>query len=561
MPLAPLRNGRQIGTALVLAGIYFAAAKLGLKLAYYHPSATPVWPPTGIALASLLLLGYGAWPGIFLGAFLANLTNAGTAWTSLGIATGNTLEGLVGAYLVNRYANGSNAFHRPQDIFRLAIFSAVVSTVVSATIGPTSLALGGFAAWADYRQIWLTWWLGDAAGALTVAPLIVLWSKNPWLRWNRQETLERAFFLVTLLAVCGIVFGSVFPFAYLTVPFLVWAAFRFHERETATVIALLAGSAVWGTVQRLGPFVGATANESLLLMQAFMGIMTLVALPLSSVVAERAAAIRRIRHLHLQVEAQNALLEERVRERTRELEEAHVEMLDRLAVAAEFRDDATGQHIKRVGQMSSVLAQDLGLPPEQVELIRRAAPLHDVGKIGIPDYILLKPGRLTPEEFDVIKTHATIGARILSGGRFPLLRLAEEIALTHHERWDGTGYPHGLKGEAIPLSGRIVALADAFDALTAPRSYRKTRSVEEAVWTIQRAAGTQFDPKVVDAFMALTPEMWKARTKIQLTAAGRGARRSPTTEHCTKGADERGGRLRRRAGGRGRRSGDGIVCA
>ncbi len=529
MPLAPLWNGRQIGTALVLGGIYFAAAKLGLKLAYYHPSATPVWPPTGIALASLLLLGYGAWPGIFLGAFLANLTNAGTAWTSLGIATGNTLEGLVGAYLVNRYANGRNAFHRPQDIFRLAICSAVVSTVVSATIGPTSLALGGFAAWADFRQIWLTWWLGDAAGALIVAPLIILWSKNPWLRWNRQETLERALFLVTLLAVCGIVFGGVFPFAYLTVPFLVWAAFRFHERETATVIAFLAGIAVWGTVQHLGPFVGATANESLLLMQAFMGIMILVALPLSSVVAERAAAIRRVQHLHLQVEAQNAVLEKRVRERTRELEETHVEMLDRLAVAAEFRDDATGQHIKRVGQMSSVLAQDLGLPPEQVELIRRAAPLHDVGKIGIPDYILLKPGRLTLEEFDVIKTHATIGARILSGGRFPLLRLAEEIALTHHERWDGTGYPRGLRGEAIPLSGRIVALADTFDALTAPRSYRKTRSVEEAVWTIQRAAGTQFDPRVVDAFMALTPEMWKARTKIQLTAADRGTR--PLSHH------------------------------
>ena len=519
MLCAPFRNGRQIGTAVVLGGIYFVAAKLGLKLAYYHPSATPVWPPTGIALASLLLLGYGAWPGIFLGAFLANLTTAGTIWTSLGIATGNTLEGLVGAYLVNRYASGSDAFYRPHDIFKFALLSAVVSTTISATIGPTSLALGGFAPWGEYRQIWLTWWLGDAAGALIVAPLIVLWGKTPRLQWTRPEMLERGLFLLTLLAVNGIVFGGVFPFAYLTVPCLVWAAFRLAQHETATVIVVLASIAVWGTVKGLGPFVGATANESLLLLQAFMGIMVLVALPLGSVVAERTAAARKVRHLHLQVQAQNAVLEERVRERTRELEEAHVEMLDRLAVAAEFRDDDTGQHIRRVGQMSAILARDLGLPRDQVELIRRAAPLHDVGKIGIPDRILLKPGKLTPEEFEVIKTHATIGARILSGGRFPLLKLAEEIALTHHERWDGTGYPHGLKGEAIPLSGRIVALADAFDALTAPRSYRKTRSVEEAVVTIQRAAGTQFDPRVVDTFMALTPETWQARAKIELTSS------------------------------------------
>jgi putative nucleotidyltransferase with HDIG domain len=521
LSFAPLGNGRPIGTVLVLGGIYFAAAKLGLKLAYYHPSATPVWPPTGIALASLLLLGYGVWPGIFLGAFLVNLTTAGTVWTSLGIATGNTLEGLVGAYLVNRYANGSNAFHRPQDIFKFAFFSAVVSTIVSATIGPTSLALGGFAAWADYRQIWLTWWLGDATGALIVAPLIVLWSKNPCLSWNRQETLERALFLLTLLAVCGIVFGGVFPFAYLTVPFLVWAAFRFYQRETATVIAVLSGIAVWGTVARLGPFVGASANESLLLMQAFMGITVLVALPLTSVVTERADAIRRVRHLHLQVEAQNVVLEERVRERTRELEEAHVEMLDRLAMAAEFRDDATGQHIKRVGQMSAALARDLGLPEEQVELIRRAAPLHDVGKIAIPDHILLKPGKLAPGEFEVIKTHTTIGARILAGGRFALLRMAEEIALTHHERWDGTGYPYGLKGEVIPVSGRIVALADAFDALTSPRSYKKAQSVEEAVIDIRRGAGTQFDPRVVEAFLLHTPKPWEARMKLQVTASRR----------------------------------------
>ncbi|HKV45851.1 MAG TPA: MASE1 domain-containing protein [bacterium] len=279
-----------------MASIYFVAAKLGLKLAYFHPSATPVWPPTGIALATLLLIGYRAWPGIFLGAFLANLTTAGTVWTSLGIATGNTLEGLVGAYLVRRYSNGSNTFDRPPDIFKYVVFAAVVGPIVSATIGVTSLSLAGFAPWAEYRPIWLTWWLGDASGALIVAPLIVLWSNHPDLRWDTKAALERALFLVTLLTVSWIVFSGMFPFEYLTVPFLVWAAFRFDQRETATVIALLASLAVWGTIKHLGPFVGATPNESLLLLQAFMGILVLVALPLAGVVAERETASKAAKH-------------------------------------------------------------------------------------------------------------------------------------------------------------------------------------------------------------------------------------------------------------------------
>ena len=519
---------RNIGTILLLAGTYYVTAKLGLQLAFFHPSATPVWPPTGISLAALLLAGYRVWPGIFLGAFLANLTTAGTVWTSLGIAVGNTLEGVVGAYLLKRYANGSGAFDRPQGLFKFALFSAVMSTTVSATFGVTSLSLGGFAAWADYQPIWLTWWLGDAAGGLVVAPLVVLWATSPPPRWSGQGAFERLLFLLLLLEIGYVVFAGVFPFAYLTVPFLVWAAFRFDLRETATVVALLATMATWGTVEHTGPFVAATPNASLLLVQAFMGIMVLVALPLAGVVAERQAAITEIRDLSARVQEQNALLEQRVRDRTRELDEAHVEMLERLAVAAEFRDDATGRHIQRVGQMAALLARQLGLPSEQVELIARAAPLHDIGKIGVPDRILLKPDALTPEEFELIKTHTTIGARILSGGRFPLLQIAEEIALTHHERWDGSGYPNGLRGEDIPISGRIVALADVFDALTSPRSYRKKRLLEQALADITQGAGTQFDPRVVEAFLLRRPGPWQARTREVRVRDGNGQR---TTGH------------------------------
>ncbi len=212
------------------------------------------------------------------------------------------------------------------------------------------------------------------------------------------------------------------------------------------------------------------------------------------------------RYLHRQLQGQNRLLEEKVRERTLELEEARIEILERLAVAAEYRDDATGQHAQRVGQTAAALAHGVGLAETQVELIRRAAPLHDIGKIGIPDGILLKPGALTGEEFEIMKAHTIIGARILSGSRFPLLQLAEEIALTHHERWDGTGYPRGLRDEQIPLAGRIVAIADAFDAMTSDRPYRKALSWAEVWDLLWGGAGTQWDEQLVRTFAATMSE-------------------------------------------------------
>ncbi|MEO6236040.1 MAG: HD domain-containing phosphohydrolase, partial [Vicinamibacterales bacterium] len=179
---------------------------------------------------------------------------------------------------------------------------------------------------------------------------------------------------------------------------------------------------------------------------------------------------------------------------------AQIEIIQRLAVAAEFRDDNTGQHTHRVGQMSALLAKQLGLPDTQVSLIRRAAELHDVGKIGVPDAILLKIGKLTAAEFEVVKTHTVIGARILSGGKFPLLRLAEEIAFSHPERWDGDGYAR-MRGIDIPLAGRIVAVADVFDALTQQRPYKPAWPVAQAIAEIDLQRGRQFDHEVVEAFL------------------------------------------------------------
>jgi putative two-component system response regulator len=199
----------------------------------------------------------------------------------------------------------------------------------------------------------------------------------------------------------------------------------------------------------------------------------------------------------------NKLLEQKVWARTADLEKSQSEVLNRLAQAAEFRDDDTGQHTYRVGGTAARLAEELRQESELVDLIRRAAPLHDVGKIGIPDAILLKPGKLTAEEFDIMKTHTTIGAALLAEGQSPLVQMAQSISLTHHEKWNGSGYPHGLSGEAIPIEGRILAVVDVFDALTHERPYKKAWPVEEALTEIAQQSGRHFDPQIVTAFLAL----------------------------------------------------------
>ncbi|HNQ98935.1 MAG TPA: HD domain-containing protein, partial [Trueperaceae bacterium] len=207
-----------------------------------------------------------------------------------------------------------------------------------------------------------------------------------------------------------------------------------------------------------------------------------------------------VRHYQRELVKHNERLEAAVRRRTQELELSQLEMLVRLARAAEYRDDSSGEHTWRVAHMCGVLARELGMATPEVELLLRAARLHDVGKITIPDGILLKAGSLTEAEYDVVKGHARAGAELLSGSRSPMMRLAETIALTHHEWWDGRGYPQGLAGESIPIESRILAVADAFDALVTDHAHRKAKSPGEAAAEIRAGSGTQFDPTVVVAF-------------------------------------------------------------
>ncbi|HSI72651.1 MAG TPA: HD domain-containing phosphohydrolase [Fimbriimonas sp.] len=233
----------------------------------------------------------------------------------------------------------------------------------------------------------------------------------------------------------------------------------------------------------------------------------------------RVRNVLRSHQLFLEVSRQKTWLEEMVRIRTAELFHARRDVLERLASALDSRDDATGDHTKRVGKLARLVAKQLGSPPAFSEAIEVAALLHDVGKIAIPDAILLKAGPLTPEERKFMEGHCVMGARILQGSGEPVMSMAYEIAMSHHERWDGKGYPQGLEGTSIPLSGRIVAVIDAYDAMTHERPYKKHMSHEDSVMELVRNKGTQFDPQVVDAFLAITRSITSSHPDSQLNVA------------------------------------------
>ncbi|MFU8837705.1 MAG: HD domain-containing phosphohydrolase [Thiohalomonadaceae bacterium] len=228
---------------------------------------------------------------------------------------------------------------------------------------------------------------------------------------------------------------------------------------------------------------------------------------------DRNELLMRVRNLldaqlaHRMLHNQKDVLEEMVRVRTEELHHTRLQVVQRLGKAAEYRDEETGNHILRMSHICALLAWEIGWDDAQCDLILNASPMHDIGKIGIPDAVLQKPGKLEPHEWAIMKTHAAIGAKLLDGDDSDLMRMAREIAISHHEKWDGSGYPHGLSGEAIPMAGRIAALADVFDALTSVRPYKKAWTIDAAVDLIKENSGKHFDPELVEVFLAQLPNI------------------------------------------------------
>jgi diguanylate cyclase (GGDEF)-like protein/PAS domain S-box-containing protein len=278
-------------TALLLLLLYYIAGRAGLALAYINTSASAVWAPTGIALAAMLVFGRRFWPSILLGAFLVNITTAGSLPASLLIAVGNTLEGMTGAWLVECYAGGRQTFDTVRNIVKFVLLGALAASMVSATVGVTALMLTGLANWAQYGPIWLTWWLGDASGAIIVTPALVQWAAHPAVNWSRSRLAEAAALLLALLLACTLIFSSYTslntPLAFLLLPLPVWAALRFGQREVALLCLLISGLAVAGTLHGHGPFARSAPNESLMLLQGFTAIITVTALILAAVESER----------------------------------------------------------------------------------------------------------------------------------------------------------------------------------------------------------------------------------------------------------------------------------
>ena len=304
---------RQSATWVLLAAAYALAGKLGLELAFVNPSATAVWPPAGIALAAVLILGPRVWPGIFLGAFLVNVFTAGSFATSVLIASGNTLEALATGYLVNRYAGGRRVFDRVHHIVRFAP-AAAAGAATSASVGVATICFFGFGRWQDFGSIWITWWLGDLAGAMVVGPVILLWAAQPRLEWSAAQRFELALLAVTAAVVGWIVFmAASSPLTFLTIPVCVWAAFRFGQREAATVTCALSFLAVWSSARGLGTFAQASPNDSLLLVESFMAVASVVGLTVATGASERRRAEEVLRRSHEE-------LATRVDQRTRDLE-------------------------------------------------------------------------------------------------------------------------------------------------------------------------------------------------------------------------------------------------
>ena len=329
------RRGISYAGGLVAIGvIYFALAKGGLALASIHPSATPIWPPTGVALAAVLLWGYRTWPAIFTAAVIANATTAGSVATAIAIATGNSLEAVVGAYLINRWSSGCNTFSTPNSVAKFALICFVIATPISASIGLTSLATAGYIERTNFANAWVTWWLGDVTGALVIAPVIVLWASSHYHAFNRNEFLETVGVLATAAAVGLIAFSPLIeqtpsrdPLGFLAILPMLWAALRRGPRDTATVALVLAGITIWGTLTGGGPFTTADLNVSFLLVLMFLISITVPSLLLSADVEVRKKAEESLRRAQIE-------LERKVAERTQELELANAAKSRFLAMAS-----------------------------------------------------------------------------------------------------------------------------------------------------------------------------------------------------------------------------------
>lgn len=474
-----------------------------------------VWPAAGAAFAVIWRLGRRSMPALWAAGWLSTVLS-GAGWASGALLSGASIGGAwLGCWVAGRYQEEGALYEHPRNVM-LLFMGAALQSVFAATMGCVGFHLLNSAsplsfqhmAASGWGRIWWTWVLAEGVGVIVTAPLLLaLGDTDSWQGKHERNYVEMALVILLLVGVGWFVIGmetpvsiSKYPVAFAFTPVLIWATFRFSYGELFSLMVLCAASVVGGALYGHGAlsFKNAMAvdsalvggvNHPLLLLQTYILLMSSTTLIIKAVLTER-------------VEKAHSL------ELTQD-----VAMLS-LASLAETRDNETGAHLMRTKHYVRILAEDLKHDPrfqrvltrDMIHLLFKSAPLHDIGKVAVPDAILLKPGRLTAEEFAIIQQHTVHGRESLRQARDLLgedsfIALAEEIAFTHHEKWDGSGYPRGLQGESIPLGGRLMALADVYDALTTPRVYKGARTHLEAKEIILAGMGTHFDPDVVKAFI------------------------------------------------------------
>jgi HD-GYP domain-containing protein (c-di-GMP phosphodiesterase class II) len=481
--------------AVVLPLSFFAAATLSLSA---FGANTPIWVSNAIAVTALLRNKRSTWPVLIVleaaAGYAASVIN-GTPIIGLGIVACNSVEILLIAMLA-----GFGVASPLENIWSLTKFALICLLVptVSATggAGLLSIAYG-----ARFFAAWKTWYLADICGLLTITPLLLSWT-DPAIRTQnlRGPVVQAVVFAGVIAGVTYFDFHDGLPDSFLAFPILLVATFNGSLVGATTGAVAEAAVAIWSTMTGSGDFAAFAKTDPVLkvqLLQMYIAISLLLVLPVAAVL-------------------------EQLRERTREvqaaalgLEESRHEAVFMLGEAGHYNDDDTGAHNRRVAAYGSALAAAAGWPAHLVQRLELAAPLHDTGKINTPDAILKAPRKLHTDEWKIMQRHAEIGYAILSKSKSPLFAMAAEIARYHHEKWDGTGYPAGLRGEAIPEAARIIALVDFFDALTSNRPYKDAWTVVDTMAEIRKGSGNHFEPRLVELFERILPELVRIKDEAE----------------------------------------------